>query len=144
MARRYFRFPSNSLPGLAARLGIETPQAYRALGDALTTLQVFNEFCRQMADRGLHPEQELARDYHPVALHAYDAVLPPEIQEALTGNRSLVITYIDANGEETNRTITPLRVREVSGMVYLVSYCHLRQAERSFRLDRIFSMDRVG
>jgi DNA polymerase III epsilon subunit len=143
IARRYFSYPSNSLSALAARLGIENVQAHRALGDALTTLQVFVHFSRLLAGRGLHPEQELARDYHPATKQIDYAVLPPEIQEALAGNEDLLITYIDADGEETSRTITPLRVREANGIVYLVSYCHLRKAERSFRLDRIFSVGRM-
>ena len=143
IARRYFDFPSNSLPTLAVCLGIKTTQAHRALGDALTTLQVFQNFYRQLAVRGLYVDRELARDYRPAAFQVDDAVLPPEIQDALAGNKILLITYIDAKGEETNRAITPLRVQAANGIVYLVSYCHLRQAERSFRLDRIFSVGRA-
>ena len=53
------------------------------------------------------------------------------------------ITYIDAKGDETTRMITPLHVQVASGVVYLIAYCHLRQAERNFRLDRIFAIDRI-
>jgi predicted DNA-binding transcriptional regulator YafY len=41
---------------------------------------------------------------------------------------------------ETARTITPRHVRAENGLVYLVAFCHLRQAERSFRLDRIIAI----
>ena len=141
IARQYFHYPSNSLPRLAAYLGIVNDHAHRALNDAMTTMQVFHFFCRQLSERGIYPGQELVRRYDPPAIQVEDAVLPPEIQDALTGKRTLVITYIDAKGEETNRAITPLHVRVANGYVYLVAHCHLREAERSFRLDRIFSVD---
>ena len=47
------------------------------------------------------------------------------------------ITYLDAEGNQTSRRITPLEIQEAGGAVYLVAFCHLRQAERNFRLDRI-------
>ncbi len=66
-----------------------------------------------------------------------DVILPPEIQEALEGEGTVVITYIDAKGDETMRPITPLRVLAMNGTVTLVAFCHMRQSERHFRLDRI-------
>ena len=61
----------------------------------------------------------------------------PSLQEALSANQDLEITYVDSKGQETARQITPLRVQAANDYVYLVAFCHLRQAERSFRLDRI-------
>ena len=66
------------------------------------------------------------------------------IQDALSDNKEVIIRYIDAKGDETTRMITPLHMQVVSGVVYLIAYCHLRQAERNFRLDRIFVIDRIG
>ena len=40
LARRQFRFGSNSLSETARRLGVQNAQAHRALGDALTTFYV--------------------------------------------------------------------------------------------------------
>lgn len=137
LARRYFHFPSNSLPAVAARLGVETPQAHRALGDALTTYHVFRRFCRQLAGQSSSTGRDLAGSYRPAVIRTEEVVLPPEIQEALSGNKAVVITYMDVKGNETTRMITPLRVQAANELVYLVAYCHLRQAERSFRLDRI-------
>ena len=37
----------------------------------------------------------------------------------------------------SHRTVDPLRLEERRGVRYLVAYCHLRHAERLFRLDRI-------
>jgi DNA polymerase-3 subunit epsilon len=139
IARSYYIFDSNSLAAIADRLGIETPQAHRALGDALTTFQVFRRFQRKITGQGW----DGVGGYRTARAQAEDVILPPEIQDALTENKEVIITYIDAKGDETTRMITPRYVQVMSGVVYLIAYCHLRQAERNFRLDRIFAIDRI-
>jgi DNA polymerase-3 subunit epsilon len=136
IARRYFNFGSNSLAAVALRLGIETPQAHRALGDALTTFQVFRRLQGALAGR----VGDLVGSYRPAYAQMEEVVLPPEIQEALAENKAVIITYLDAKGDQTTRMITPLRVLARNGATYMVAYCHLRQAERHFRLDRIVAM----
>jgi DNA polymerase-3 subunit epsilon len=138
IARRNFRFGSNSLGALAVQLGIGTPHAHRALGDALTTLQVLRSFSRLLAGQEAPPAVEIY-DYSAMRKPAVE-LLPPALQEALSTGSPIEIHYIDANGDETRRTITPLRVAAQNDLVYLVAFCHLRQAERSFRLDRIVAI----
>jgi DNA polymerase-3 subunit epsilon len=137
IARRYFDFDSNSLPAVARDLGIETPQAHRALGDALTTFQVLRSFQRRLAGRGLN----VAGSYPLERVQVDAAILPPEIQEALDDEQDILINYIDAKGEETRRLITPIQVLAKNGSVYLVAFCHLRQENRTFRLDRIVRIE---
>jgi DNA polymerase III subunit epsilon len=137
IARRYFNFYSNSLGAVADSLGIETPQAHRALGDALTTFQVFRHFQRQLA----RLDRDFSGSYRPMQAQVQAAILPPEIQEALDGEQELLITYIDAKGGETTRLITPQRVIAMNGYIYMVAFCHMRQAERHFRLDRIVKIE---
>jgi DNA polymerase III subunit epsilon len=137
IARRHFNFDSNSLPAVARDLGIETPQAHRALGDALTTFQVLRSFQRRLAGRGLN----VAGSYRAERVQVEAAILPPEIQEALDDEQDILITYIDAKGEETRRLITPIQVLGKNGSVYLVAFCHLRQENRTFRLDRIVRIE---
>jgi predicted DNA-binding transcriptional regulator YafY len=47
------------------------------------------------------------------------------------------IKYMDKNGEISERWITPREVIGLSDYLYLQAYCHTRNAERTFRLDRI-------
>jgi len=61
---------------------------------------------------------------------------------ALGNGRQLRILYLSESGE-TERTITPLYPSEHRGVGYLVAYCHLRQEQRTFRLDRIFSAELI-
>jgi len=49
----------------------------------------------------------------------------------------MFIKYVDGDGEVTERWITPKQVMGLKDYVYLQAYCHLREGERSFRLDRI-------
>jgi DNA polymerase III epsilon subunit family exonuclease len=140
IARSRFHFGSNSLSAVAASLGIETAQAHRALGDALTTFQVFRKLYRRLVHRGVLQGMELVGSHHPASLVMDEGLLPPSIQEALAGNSAIQITYLDAQGNETSRRISPLRVQAGYDAVYLVAFCHLRQAERSFRLDRIVAI----
>jgi predicted DNA-binding transcriptional regulator YafY len=118
---------------IADYLGIETPQAHRALGDALTTFKVFRRFQQELAGEG----SDFVGSYRPIYSQLEAVILPPEIQEALEDEQDILITYIDAKGEETTRLITPRRVIAMNGYIYMVAYCHMRQAERQFRLDRI-------
>jgi DNA polymerase-3 subunit epsilon len=140
LARRFFSFASNSLSSIADRLEIETLQSHRALGDALTTLQVFRHFYAQLVGRGVLQPSDLVSAYRPALRQAETILLPPSLQEALTANKILEITYVDAQGQGTTRQITPLRVQAANDYIYVVAFCHLRQAERSFRLDRIVAI----
>jgi DNA polymerase III epsilon subunit family exonuclease len=137
IARSHFHFRSNSLAAVAGSLGIETPQAHRALGDALTTFQVFCYFQRQLS----HPGSDLEAGYRPPRVMVEPAILPPEIQEALDDEQDIFITYIDAKGAETTRLVTPQRVLVLNGSVVMAAYCHLRQENRHFRLDRIVRIE---
>jgi len=66
--------------------------------------------------------------------------LPTELGEAIYSNKRLFIRYVDGEGEETQRWVTPKQVMGLSDYVYLQAYCHLRKAERNFRLDRIIDV----
>jgi len=147
IARRWYRFRSNSLAAVATNLRITNVQAHRALGDALTTFHVFRTFYRQLAERGVLLDagpmnQQAAMGRYPA--QPSQVSLPPAIQAALTENRSVKIIYLDAQGQRTCRRITPRQALAQGGGVQLVAYCHLRQAERSFRLDRIVAVIENG
>jgi hypothetical protein len=63
------------------------------------------------------------------------------LERALAESRAVEIVYHTAGrGERTTRVVEPLRLEPRGGALYLVAYCHLRQSERIFRLDRIASV----
>ncbi len=59
------------------------------------------------------------------------------VRVAVAGQRLVVIDYVDAGGAATTRAVEPAGlVRGLEGW-YLVGWCRLRGAGRSFRLDRV-------
>ncbi|MBV7363701.1 WYL domain-containing protein [Actinomycetaceae bacterium TAE3-ERU4] len=54
------------------------------------------------------------------------------------------IEYLDSNLDLSKRIIYPSSFRVDDGLVYLEAYCFFRQANRSFRLDRILTCQKVG
>jgi DNA polymerase III epsilon subunit family exonuclease len=146
LARRYFQFPRNSLGVIAEALGIPAPVRHRALADALTTLKVLGCFVEELKARGMGVLETLCSvpssrwSGAPNGL----AELPPLITEALAAKRRLQVRYVSAQEVETIREVEPLEIIPQGDYLYLRAFCHLRQDERTFRLDRIVEMIAPG
>ncbi|SRR5258706_1188838 len=139
IARDNFDFQSYSLPFVAAEFSVPATEAHRALADALTDKAVFFG----MMD-ALKPTRKTFDHfigiYNSPAWPNDGIQLPTELSEAIYSGRRIQITYLDKDGERTIRWITPMQVLGLSDYIYLQAYCHLREAERSFRLDRIIEV----
>ena len=59
------------------------------------------------------------------------------IRQALDEAVQLEFDYLNSRGEREHRRVDPLRIESVDTDWYLRGWCHLRQAVRTFRLDRI-------
>lgn len=59
IARRYFGFPSNSLPNIADYLNIRVKEKHRALADVYTTHRVLTHLTNDLANRGLDSVEDL-------------------------------------------------------------------------------------
>jgi proteasome accessory factor C len=59
------------------------------------------------------------------------------IREAVTAGVQLEFDYVNARAEREHRRVDPLRVESVDADWYLRGFDHLREALRTFRLDRI-------
>lgn len=59
------------------------------------------------------------------------------VEQALTTNTVLRLSYIDATGHESERTVEPAGLLTADGRWYLIAWCRTRQAGRGFRLNRI-------
>lgn len=59
------------------------------------------------------------------------------IRAAVEQGAQLKFDYLNSRGEQENRHVDPLRVESVDADWYLRGWCHLREAVRTFRLDRI-------
>ncbi len=59
------------------------------------------------------------------------------IRESVAAGLQLEFDYLNARGEREHREVDPLRVESVDADWYLRGWDHLREAVRTFRLDRI-------
>ncbi|MFI2620426.1 WYL domain-containing protein [Streptomyces sp. NPDC018584] len=70
-----------------------------------------------------------------------------DLYRALDRQHSITITYADADGTETIRTIEPWDIRTTkSGRIQLRAGCRLRGDARSFYIDQIraYTVHRIG
>ena len=82
-------------------------------------------------------------DDWPIATPAHAQHLA-RIEHALANSAALALTYYSPQHDGlTQRTIEPLRIEQSGPCTYLIAYCHLAQAQRTFRLDRIRALQEL-
>jgi len=65
-----------------------------------------------------------------------------KIQDAIAGGLLLDIQYTSANSDAiSTRTISPISITVQNGNIYLLAWCELAKAERTFRLDRVSELE---
>lgn len=146
LAREVYVSGSYALGTIAAGLGVHVEgQAHRAMADVLMTHGVLQQLIADLAPDGIRTVQDFVRVQG--GGFEYGDVLPERVPEpiriALAEGRMLWISYRGEGGVETRRMVKPLQVLERSTGLYLDAFCQLRQARRTFRLDRIVAMDVV-
>ncbi len=136
VARQVVDVPSYTLVSLAEAFRVDKVEAHRALADSMTDRMVFFALMELAQSQGRSLDDFLGM-YNSPARPNETIQLPTELAEAINSGKRLLITYVDASGERTERWVTPTQVLGLADYIYLRGYCHLRKAERSFRLDRI-------
>lgn len=136
LARQNYELPSYSLLSIAEAFHIPVKNTHRALDDAHTARSIFFAMMEGLKQYN-KPLDDYIGIYNSPAWPNEGIQLPTELGEAIYSKRNLFIRYIDGEGKESQRWVTPKQVMGLSDYVYLVAYCHMREAERSFRLDRI-------
>jgi DNA polymerase III epsilon subunit family exonuclease len=145
IARRRLGRGGNGLQVLSRRLGIEPVTAHRALADARTTHRVLERLLEPAGGWGCCLCDAIREQGGPMGLlprMKKESLLPLELEEALELRRTVVMEYLDADGRRTRRTIQPLHLRRGNGELLLVAHCHLRNAQRTFKVERIVRMIR--
>ena len=140
MAREYFDLPSYSLHQLADDFRISRNlQGSRAQADALMVKNLFFAMMDALKPNG-KPLEDYIGIYNSPAWPDEGVYLPTELSEAIHSGRRLFIKYMDKDGEISERWISPKQVLGLSDYIYLQAYCHTREADRTFRLDRIIEV----
>ncbi len=146
IARKLFGRGGNGLQRLALRLDLAPPVAHRALADAQTTLCVFDRMLGFIGGWNTCLCDVLKLQGGPMGLlplNSREPTLPLELEEALDARKPVIMEYLDARLHRTKRIIEPVQVRRFKGEMTLVAFCRLRQANRTFKLDRIVQLKRV-
>jgi predicted DNA-binding transcriptional regulator YafY len=66
-----------------------------------------------------------------------DPAVAAEVWRAVYERRRLWLEYVDVGGEHTEREVEPHHLVLGPHGQYLTGWCHLREADRVFRMDRI-------
>jgi DNA polymerase III epsilon subunit family exonuclease len=146
IARRRFGRGGNGLQSLAPRLGITPAGAHRALVDAQTTAAVFEKLMEPVGGWSLCLCDAIREQGGPMGLlpaSPRESLLPLELQEALEQRVPVMMEYLDARQQRTQRIVQPLEIRRSSGELTLVAHCHLRNDRRNFKVERIVQLTRV-
>ena len=139
IARERFDLPSNTLHSLAEAFDVPLDVSHRALADALTDRGVFFGMMDTLKPPGGRLDDFIGI-YSSPAWPQDGVKLPTELSEAIHSGRRLRISYVDGKGQRSKRWVTPYQVIGLADYLYLQAYCHMRYAERSFRLDRIVEL----
>ncbi len=144
LARGYFHFERNNLGAIAHRLGVRSGNAHRALSDVYTTTEILKRMVKELERQRLTTVGDLlyAQGGELFAPDFNRVMVPHFLAEALQNGRSLRILYESRNGD-SRRKITPLYPTEFKGRQYIIAYCHYRDEQRTFRLDRIIEAELV-
>src|SRR3954452_21968500 len=133
IARRRFGRGGNALQSLAPRLGMQPAVAHRALADAQTTAFVFEKLMEPVGGWGCCVCDAIREQGGPMGLMPVsprESLLPLELEEALEQRCAVMMEYLDARQNRTQRLIEPLTVRRRGGELIMVAYCHMRQDRR--------------
>lgn len=66
-----------------------------------------------------------------------------EIRQAIREEKKLCITYRDADGTETDRTVCPISIIYYSEVIIMPAWCELRNDFGHFRLDRLANHPKI-
>jgi DNA polymerase III subunit epsilon len=140
LAREYFDLPSYSLQVLADAFNVsKNLQNSHAQADALTAKNIFFAMMDALKPNG-KPLDDYIGIYNSPAWPQEGVYLPTELSEAIYSGKRLFIKYMDKDGEISERWISPKEVIGLADYIYLQAFCHTRNAERTFRLDRIIEV----
>lgn len=113
---------------------IGDPALSDAAGAALRKLQ--GRLPQRQSHRLSHAVLTATRFDRPAA----PTIEVAELRQATWDERVVEFHYTDAKGDDTQRRVSPLSIVYMDHASVLLSWCHLRQDFRVFRLDRMRRM----
>jgi DNA polymerase III epsilon subunit family exonuclease len=146
LSRRLFpELKGHGLAYLTEIFEIEHSVKHRGMPDVLGTRGVFIECLKRLERRGVCTMREFDGWYgDPIRFSPEKfgllVKLPAEyapLREAIERGDKLELAYEDRSGKRTMRVIEPQGLFVSHGNLYVTAFCHLRDANRNFKLERI-------
>src|SRR3970282_157015 len=109
LARQFYELPSHSLLSIAEAFQVPMTTAHRALADPHTARVIFFGMMEGLKQYN-KPLDEYIGIYNSPVWPNEGIQLPTELGEAIYSNKRIHIRYVDGEGQETQRWITPKQV----------------------------------
>ena len=136
---------SYSLLMVARTLGIAKEQKHRAMSDVRLTYEVFLRLLDFAQEKSINTINTLLRLFGANGKEGQDEELEniTLIEEAIKSAKALNLSYFSGSrASVTKRKIIPKKLIRKRGKLTLVAFCHLRNEERDFRVDRILHLEK--
>jgi DNA polymerase III epsilon subunit family exonuclease len=146
LSRRLFpELKSHGLASLTKVFNVPHEVKHRGMPDVIGLRGVFEECVNRLALKGIVTKEQFDRWYgDPVRFspEKYNLLVKlsseyQPLQTAIENGDCLEVVYEDRSGSRTRRRIQPQGLYVAYGNLYLTAYCHLREANRNFKLERI-------
>jgi DNA polymerase III epsilon subunit family exonuclease len=145
LARRTLPMDNHKLETIGQQLGFIEVAKHRALADAMLLKDVFVHLLH--ARGGIRTTEQLYRLTPALCFDqpVRSASHPPTgnvlLDQLIAARAPAVICYSGGSTPGAPRTITPLRLVDRQGSTYLSAICHRGGRTKSFRLDRILTVE---
>ena len=139
MSRNFFGLPRNNLTSVANRFQMHVHNAHRALHDAHNTLYSFIAMLDDL-DQRFGSDMSSARLQQLIAMYDKDGPFKKQIRRdvilAKKKRLPIVIEYVSGDPNKPIRSKRTITISKID-FPHIIAHCHLRNAERTFRLRRI-------
>lgn len=137
--------PSYSLASVASILGIRLEQKHRAMSDVELTFEIFIDLLDKAKGRNITDFEQLISvfGYHDSADN-YTQNKIRLINDAIVKKNPLHLVYWGVHSGTTERKVTPYRVEGEGPRTTLIGFCHLRNEERNFLVQKIIHIETLS
>jgi DNA polymerase III epsilon subunit family exonuclease len=136
--------PNHKLDTLCRLFGISLSH-HRALADARGCMDVFRQ-CVAAADPSRHWSMRQLCEYQSRIERSgiiQEVPFKERLGTVISLGKPVVITYIDSEGNSTERKILPKKIFKKGKQTVIYAYCYLRDEDRIFNTSRIESVKTV-
>ena len=133
----------HGLAVVAQHFRIVSSTKHRALADALVVESLFLKLLAQPPV--IRTLEDVFRCVSPLCFQASSPESDPagceDLIEAIRHRHCITIVYAGGTKGRSTRQITPKRLTESQGTLYLIARCHIDDMDKHFRVDRIVGIE---